>query len=127
MKNVKIVLGILAIILIVLVGGLVANIAKTNKTAFGNQIIFSIGEQIKFSDGLIVTLVEINDSRCKQGVVCIWAGELSPLLRIAGGTLGESQKDVRLGTATAHSVTESEYTFILQEATKTTATITVTN
>jgi len=92
---------------------------------FGSPTTFAINTQAKFDDGLMVTLVEINDSRCPQGVVCIWQGELSSLFRITGGNAGKSLKEVRLGTATVTSVIENGYTFILQEATVTTATIIV--
>ncbi len=93
--------------------------------AFGDSVILAIGEQAKFSDGLAVTLVEINDSRCPQEVVCVWAGELSSLLRIADGSTGKPLKEIRLGTATAASVTENNHTFTLQDATVTTVTIMV--
>ena len=92
---------------------------------FGNPVEFAIGEQVKFSDGLTATLVEINDSRCKPDVVCIWAGELSPLLQITGGNAGKPLKEVRLGTERTASVTENGYTFTLQTASPTTATIVV--
>src|SRR3989344_1128650 len=94
--------------------------------AFGKSTTLAINEQVKFTDGLNVTLAEINDSRCPEGVMCIWAGELSPLLRITGGDAGKSLKEIRLGTATATSKTENGYTFVLQDATVTTATIMVT-
>lgn len=93
---------------------------------FGDLTILAIGEQIKFSDGLTVTLMEINDSRCYEEVVCVWAGELSFLLRITGGNVGNSFKEIRLGTATAVAgATENDYAFTLQGATETTATIMV--
>lgn len=91
--------------------------------AFESSITFEENKQVTFSDGLAVTLLEINDSRCKQGVVCIWAGELSPVFRVTGGAVGKSQKELRLGTLTAKSAIESGYTFALQDVTVDTATM----
>lgn len=94
-------------------------------TPFEQALTLGISEKAVFSDGLQITLEEINDSRCKQGVQCIWAGELSPLLRITGGNSGKSLKEIRLGTETIKSVTVNGYTFALKSATETMATITV--
>ncbi len=97
------------------------------EVAFGELTILTIGEQIKFSDGLTITLVKIEDSRCPQGVTCIWEGELSPWLRITGGNVGKSFKEIILGTVSVASVSENDYTFTLrkQDATAKTATIMV--
>jgi hypothetical protein len=95
--------------------------------AFGPPATFAIGEQVKFSDGLVVSLVEINDSRCSPEVVCVWEGELSALFRITGGNAGKSLKEVRLGTVTVERALEDGYTLTLKEATVTTVTIVVTN
>lgn len=40
-----------------------------------------IGETATMTDGANVTLVQINDSRCKPDVQCIWAGELAAEVR----------------------------------------------
>lgn len=101
-------------------------IVDSQNTGFGQPVTFGLGEKVDFIDGLQVILVEINDSRCKDGVMCIWAGELSPLLRVTGGNAGKSLKEVRLGTTTIKSATANGYTFTLNEATETTAAITVT-
>jgi hypothetical protein len=92
---------------------------------FGNPVTFAINKQMKFGDGLAVTLAEINDSRCPEGAVCIWAGELSPMFRITGGNAGKSIKEIRLGTTTMPSTTQNSYTFTLQKTTVATATIIV--
>lgn len=114
------------VILLSLAGYFFLGTLAPQGVAFGTSVTLSSNEQAQFVDGLSITLREINDSRCKSGVVCIWAGELSPLLRITGGTVGTSLKEVRLGTERAKSVTESDYTFTLQDATESVATITVT-
>ena len=92
---------------------------------FGSPVTLRINEQVKFMDGLAVTLAEINDSRCKPGVVCFWAGELSPRFILSGGDIGQS-REIRLGTATVKSVVQNGYMVTLRGATEDTATIIVT-
>ncbi len=92
---------------------------------FGSTITIDVGKQIEFNDGLTVTLKQINDSRCKQGVVCIWAGELSPVFTISGGSNNQT-KEFTLGTTTKKTTTINGYIFALQSATENTATIIVT-
>jgi hypothetical protein len=94
-------------------------------TAFGTQTILHLNEQIEFIDGLTVTLIEINDSRCPSDVVCIWAGELAYQFKLLGGNIQQETK-IRLGTLTADDLTQDGYTFTLDASTETTSTITVT-
>lgn len=98
---------------------------KSSEYNFGNPIQLSINQNIVFDDGLSVTLAEINDSRCKEGTVCVWAGELSPKFSIIGGGIGQSSQEIILGTVTKNNTTINGYTFILQTATEATATIIV--
>jgi|SRR3989344_1432829 len=95
-------------------------------TIFNLPFTLAPGEEIEFSDSLMVGLKEINDSRCKPEVVCVWAGELSPVLYILGGSAGNVTQEVRLGSVTAKKVNKGGYLFELQSATKTTATIVAT-
>ena len=97
------------------------------ESLFNSSVTFQINESIKFPDGLSVTLLEINDSRCKQGVVCIWAGELAPVFALIYGNVGEIQQEIRLGYSTLKQLTQNNYIFSLDNVTETTATITVTN
>lgn len=92
---------------------------------FGSSVTLRLNEQSKFIDGLIMRLVEINDSRCKSGVVCVWAGELAFQFKLLGGNINQDTK-IKLGTVTAKSVTQSGYTFTLNEAIDNTSMITVT-
>ena len=103
-------------------GKLVEQVDQAN---FGDTIDLVVNQKVKLEDGLIVTLKEINDSRCQPGAVCVWAGELSPLLHISGGSLGNFTGEVRLGTLTAKKVVKNDYTFELKKATETTVTIMV--
>ena len=84
--------------------------------AFGTQATLAVNESVKFNDGLSVTLLEINDSRCKSGVVCIWAGELSFKFNIIGGNVGDSKQEFRLGTTAKNTIAISGYSFILNSA-----------
>jgi hypothetical protein len=81
-----------------------------------------VKDAVVFSDGLSLTLKEINDSRCPQGVQCIWAGELSPLF--LASTNGSSY-EIRLGTVRQATVSLKGHTFSLVGATEKDATIQV--
>lgn len=91
---------------------------------FGKAITFKLNNKITFSDGLEVTLKEINDSRCREGVQCIWMGEISGLFVLTGGKL-IAPKEIRLGTVNNKSVSLDGYVFSLKDATKTSITIEV--
>lgn len=90
---------------------------------FAIPATFVINQKVKFGDGLIVSLKEINDSRCKQGSVCAWAGELAPLFSIIGGDVGNSAQEVRLGSVATKKITKNGYAFELKDVTQTIATI----
>lgn len=91
---------------------------------FGADVTLGIGDTARFEDGLALTLVSVDDSRCRPGVQCIWAGELSPLLRAEGGQLAEPM-DVRLGTTTRTTAGAGPYDVTLNAATETSATVVV--
>jgi len=95
------------------------------KTEFGSPVTLHINEQTIFGDGLTTTLLEINDSRCKNDTVCIWAGELAFQFKIMGGNVNQDTK-IKLGTISTKSITSNGYIFTLREATENTSTITVT-
>ena len=92
------------------------------KIEFGKPIIMRLNESIVFSDGLLVTLSEINDSRCKPGLQCIWQGELSVLLKT---NMSEPTKEIRLGTVNDRKINVGAYSFSLENATEDTVTIIV--
>jgi len=100
-------------------------IITPQENSFNTPVNFKINENITFSDGLSITLSDINDSRCKEGLVCIWAGELSPVFTIINGNIGNTQKEIRLGISRTKQVIQNDYLFLLNNATETTATITV--
>ncbi|OGZ69030.1 MAG: hypothetical protein A3D35_02755 [Candidatus Staskawiczbacteria bacterium RIFCSPHIGHO2_02_FULL_34_9] len=95
---------------------------------FGKEVTFAVNQKVKFTDGLILTLKQIDDSRCKPNVVCIWAGELAPTFDIKGGNYGSGILEVieiSLGTIHNSILVESGYIFELKSATETTATIVI--
>lgn len=98
---------------------------QSENATFGTPFTLAVGEHATFDGGLTVTLKEIGDSRCPADVQCIWEGELSPLL-IASGGLFSTETEVRLGTSRAQNVSASGYAFALNDATTTTATVTIT-
>lgn len=93
---------------------------------FDKEVSVSIGKSITFTDGLVMTLTEINDSRCKPDVQCIWQGELAPVFSVSGGAFFKSLRQIQLGTVNNQSVTQNGYTFTLKSATEASATIVVT-
>ncbi len=100
-------------------------VVTASGTEFGSPVILRLNEEAKFSDGLTVTLVAINDSRCKTGVVCIWAGELAYQVKLLGGSINK-ETEIKLGTVTTKSVTQSGYILTLDKADENSLTITVT-
>src|SRR3990167_2824138 len=127
----KIILYISIMVIVLVVGFfLLNNYIYTQKQgnggfppAFGSPINFTVGQTVTLPDYADVTLVKINDSRCKQGVVCIWAGELSPEFIVTyGNELGENMQ-ITLGTTNNKKITKNGYTFTLEKLTETTATI----
>lgn len=91
---------------------------------FGEVAMLSVGASLEFEDGLLMTLTEVNDSRCAEGVVCIWQGELSPVLELSGGDLDVPQT-ITLGTERTKNVTVVPYTVTLIGATESTVSFSV--
>jgi hypothetical protein len=125
--NILVIIGIS--ILVVLSGYFIFNKQSVEEITprdaeFGSSVSLRVNERVRFGDGLVVILVEINDSRCKPDVVCIWAGELSSRFILLGGGISQF-KEIRLGTATVESATQDGYTITLKGATENTATIAV--
>ena len=96
----------------------------TNQVNFDSAFTLQTGSAVIFKDGLTLTLEKINDSRCKKDVVCVWAGELSPQLKVSGRNLAQEQ-EINLGTVNKMENTVEPYTFTLKTATETSAELTV--
>jgi len=134
MKNkfIAVILGALAVLTVtaVWVGYVWRNPSEDNpvlssSAAFGSTAMLSTGRSLGFEDGLLVTLTAVNDSRCKEGVQCIWQGELSPVLELSGGAF-DAVSTVALGTEGTRSAVAGSYGVTLVDATETTATFLVT-
>lgn len=92
---------------------------------FNTPVTLTANKTISFTDGLQLELVKINDSRCKPGLVCVWAGELSTQLTASGGGLGQNPQEFNLGMTTTRTAGAGAYLFTLNGTTETTATVTV--
>jgi hypothetical protein len=94
--------------------------------ALGTDFTLAIGERQKLVTGMTVTLLAINDSRCKPDVQCIWEGELSPVLQIEEGAAGKVSELI-LGTSIGRqSASYNEYSFKLRSASEKEAKLVVT-
>lgn len=88
--------------------------------SFGESAILEVGEMVIWGSEMAIQLEEISDSRCKPDVQCVWAGQLAVKI-----TFGELGAEMILGTEHTKSQTALGYTFILVDATETTATLRV--
>ncbi len=71
--------------------------APTSKTLAYGRVVLRSGEKAQFP-GLALQLVRVFDeSRCPEGVTCVWAGTLKADVRTASG-LGTSTQTVELGS-----------------------------
>ena len=99
-------------------------VTNVNNQAFNQSIVLKLNQTVGFTDGLTVSLKEINDSRCPADVQCIWAGELSALFSATNGKLNSTQ-EVRLGTVNNKSAVVQGYSFILKDTAESSVTIRV--
>jgi hypothetical protein len=100
--------------------------APTSKSSqFYTPTSFQVNTSVKFTDGLIVTLNRIDDSRCPAGVMCIWQGEIAGMFTMKGGTLGANTEQFQLGTVNNKNIIKGGYTFELTSANEKSMTITV--
>ena len=100
---------------------------KPTGSPFGHSQNYTIGSRAFYIDGLIVTLTNVTDSRCKPGVQCIWAGELNPLLSVTGGNFGNTVHEIQLGTITTTATSTTGYTFTLATTSDSLVSIIVSN
>src|SRR3989344_2795818 len=92
---------------------------------FGSPATLQKNGKATFPDGMQLTLNQIDDSRCKEGVVCVWAGELVYQFNAENGNFTGSTT-VSLGTVMVKSAMATGYNFVLNDGTETSATVTVT-
>ncbi len=93
--------------------------------AFSKVNTVSVNGKIIFPDGLVLSLNQINDSRCKAGVQCVWIGELAAVFSATKGKFATSSEELRLGTVNNRSISSGGYIFSLFGATENSAAVTV--
>lgn len=94
--------------------------------SFGKAATMAINDSVIFPDAGMLWLTAIEDSRCKPGVQCVWAGELAAIFSLGhAGIEPVVDQTIRLGTVNNKSVSTDKYVFTLESATETTATIIV--
>ena len=99
---------------------------QTPPAAYGSTQTLALGQTLRYDDGLSLELARVEDSRCKQGQQCVWAGELAPILEVRGGLSGDKATELRLATGSAPKKQLGRYTFVLRQATPEAATVTLT-
>lgn len=105
MKKALVVFGGLVIIFILVANSCFKGSTGEIKAALNQEVRLPIGETLVISDeGLKIRFVAVtNDSRCAQGVTCIWAGEAKCKTEF---TLGNS-KDLVDITITGSGVSQT--------------------
>jgi hypothetical protein len=101
------------------------NATVSTKKGFNTSVAMNIGDSVTFSDGLIVMVKQIDDSRCKSGMQCPWAGEIGTTLIIKSTKPNMNQEEVRLGTVVNKSAIAQGYKFSLEKASPGSVTIRV--
>lgn len=75
---------------------------------FGSIIELKEGESVVMADKSVVSLAEINDSRCPEGANCVWEGRADVTLKV---TLSSTEQEVELNEVEKASVTLENYRF----------------
>ena len=92
----------------------------------GEAFTLQPGQSRGIDGGIRLTLLEINDSRCRPGTQCVWAGELSTSFKLEGPEDTAPVQEFSLGTVRAESAELSGFTFTLKDASEAMATVVVT-
>jgi hypothetical protein len=90
-------LNILALMFLMLQCQDTEELIKKREVKFNEEFVISNGEQVKVvgqGEPLLVTLNQIEDSRCPSDVTCIWAGNATIVLMVANKL--EQDQTVRL-------------------------------
>lgn len=94
-----------------------AETTLTNIQAFDEPFALEKGNVVSFSDGLTLTVEELNDSRCPIDVECITAGEITATISVTGGSLKTVTNVVNIGTGAGTPLMLSNYLFSISLAT----------
>ncbi len=90
-----------------------AGAAKAGRTSASYAL--RQGETVTLAPGTTLTLERINDSRCKKGAVCVWAGYISYTFALAGP---QGKRNIVLAENmpnAAPMVTQNGLTFALEK------------
>lgn len=81
-------------------------IPSTRTSAAGLQLSMTVGQAVPLSTDTTLTLERINDSRCKAGQVCVWAGYVSYTFKLstASGTSTFTLSEAMPGGASTRQV-----------------------
>lgn len=69
---------------------------------FLKQISLSSLNYFEFSDGTVLSLKQVNDSRCASNVNCIWAGNVIVIFNLKKGNANE-RFELKFGTGAENS------------------------
>jgi hypothetical protein len=94
---------------------------------FDTPITYRIGDTKRYKYGKTVILKEVKDSRCKDGVQCVWAGELTPMFILMDDGLNTPLAEINIGTVTNQVHAGGGLRLTLINATEDTATIKVSD
>ncbi|HSW11211.1 MAG TPA: hypothetical protein VLI06_00120 [Solimonas sp.] len=119
-------LAVLLLSALALAGSGCAQQPERPPVALGSTQTLAVGDALRYDDGLGLRLQKIEDSRCRQGMICVWAGELAPVFELRGGLAGEPPVELRMGTGTARAKQQGRYRFVLLQVTPEAATFTLT-
>ncbi len=81
---------------------------------FGSVITLSEGETIVMADKSVITLKEINDSRCPADATCVWEGRADVLIKVIAPDV---EDEIRLNNVEKASVGLNNYQFDFIELT----------
>lgn len=101
------------------------DLVLTPAAEYGKPVTIEDGGSAVFADGLQVTVLGIDDSRCPADVQCVWAGELAPKLSVMLLDSADAPVEVALGTLTRKEAQALGRAFTLADATEESVTIVV--
>ncbi len=121
MKSKRLIISIISII--VFIGALTLftstpeisdnkDIEYKETVSFGEIFTLPKDKTVTVGDELKVKLLSVGDSRCKEGMKCIWQGELTYKIEISDI---ENTDYVKLGTITKKEETYKEYIISLDD------------
>lgn len=75
---------------------------------FGSVITLGEGKTVVMADKSVITLKEINDSRCPANATCVWEGRADVLIKVVAPNV---EDEIRLNNVEKASVDINNYQF----------------